>query len=297
MNLFGWVTVVFIVFLGTGIVFMAIVYQEVRRMQRLLAEAIQGNRQVRFYSHLSLLHPIAEQVNILLQQLHIQESNKRRDDEQRRQFITAITHDLRTPLASVLGYLEAVHKGLTNPDKKDEYIETAYHKGLTLLNTLNRFFEWAKLDLHQEQIFPQTINLAETHREVLIEFLPGLEARGIQLIAEIPLVVNVTIDPETVARVIRNLIQNAIDHALDVTMIRVRLDVNKRQTLIEDNGKGKPEVDDDDIFEPFQRQRKSKGLGLGLAISRQLLRMQKGNLYAEPSEEGGLSFIIQWPSA
>lgn len=270
---------------------------ELARLLSLLTETEDVLTQRRFYTRWRVLHPVAAAFNELLRRLQDAQIRERQELEQRRLFLTSIAHDLRTPLSSVLGYVEAVHKGLVPAADQARYLETAHVKGQALAHTLNQFFEWARLEQQHMRIEPVELNVAERTREVLIEFWPLLEARGIRCDLDLPSRAVSFVDPTSVDRVLRNLLQNVLDHAAGVTLIRVRMEqAEERWSLwIEDDGHVSSSWDAEAMFLPFRQRKGSQGAGLGLAIARQLLRLQAGELQAERSPLGGLSMHIEWP--
>jgi signal transduction histidine kinase len=274
------------------------VQADLARLLSLLTETEGVTAQRRFYTRWRVLHPLATAVNEMLRRLQEAQIRERQELEQRRLFLTSIAHDLRTPLSSVLGYVEAVHKGLVAEADEARYLETAHVKGQALAHTLNQFFEWARLEQQHIQIEPVALNVAERTREVLIEFWPTFEARDIRCDLDLPSRAVSFVDPTSVDRVLRNLLQNVLDHAVGVTVIRVRMELagDRWSLWIEDDGHVSDEWDSETMFLPFRQRKGSQGAGLGLAIARQLLRLQQSELQAERSPLGGLRMHIELPS-
>jgi len=273
--------------------------RELDRLARLLDEAQGGNVRVRFHSRAWAVRPLAERFNRLVRTLHDIETERRREETRRRQFVAAISHDLRTPLTAVLGYLEAVLTGAVEAQEERRYLETAYAKGKELRDTLDRFFEWARLDLDVADLPAPRINLAERLRQVLIEFYPAVHERAIDLEVDLPEEAWVYCHPDLVARVGRNLVQNALQHARGLSSLEISLRRDGDQWVLKVADDGDPVPDEvlTALFTPFQRRPGSPGAGLGLAISRHLARAWGGDLTVARREPRGLEFTVHWPRA
>ena len=273
--------------------------RELDRLAGVLDEALAGNVRVRFHSTAGMLHSLADRFNRLVRALHDIEAERRREESRRRQFVAAISHDLRTPLTAVLGYLEAILAGAVEPAEQWRYLETAYAKGKELRDTLDRFFEWARLDLDVADLPAPRINLAERLRQVVIEFYPAVHERGITLDADLPEEAWVHCHPDLVARVARNLVQNALQHARGLSSLEISLRPDGERWLLTVADDGEPVPDEvlATLFTPFQRRPGSPGAGLGLAISRHLARAWGGDITVARRERRGLAFTISWPRA
>ena len=273
--------------------------RELRRLAQAVEEARAGDVMVRFHSRHPGVRALAAAFNGVMRRLHDLEAAHQREEQRRRQFLAALSHDLRTPLTAVLGYLEAVARGDLAPATRRDYLETAHRKGRELRETLDRIFEWARLDLEVADLPAPRLNLAERLRQLLIEFYPALRQRDIALEPDLPEAAWVRCHPDLVDRVVRNLVDNALRHARGITRLTVAL----RRTgpvwelVVADDGEPVPDEVVAGLFVPFRRRPGSPGAGLGLAISRQLARAWGGDLRAGPRQPRGLAFIVTWPGA
>ncbi|QIA27475.1 HAMP domain-containing histidine kinase [Thermaerobacter sp. PB12/4term] len=271
--------------------------RELGRLARAVDEARSGDVLTRFHSRAPGLKALAAAFNQILRRLHDLEAERRRDEQRRRQLLAALSHDLRTPLTAVLGYLEAVAGGHLDPVTEQQYLATACRKGRELWETLDRIFEWARLDLEVADLPSPRINLAERLRQVLIEFYPAFHQQGVALRPELPEEAWVRCHPDLVDRVTRNLVDNALRHARGITCLAVTLRPAGRTWELVVADDGEPVAADvlANLFVPFHRRPGSPGAGLGLAISRQLARAWGGDLRACPRRPRGLAFIVSWP--
>lgn len=273
--------------------------RELRRLVSVLESAAAGDVLARFHSRLPVIRALAATGNRLVRRLHDLESDRRREELRRRQFLAGVSHDLRTPLAAVLGYLEAVHTTSLDEAMRRRYLETALAKARELQRTLDRFFEWARLELDVADLPMTRINLAEQLRQVLIEFYPTLARRGVGLDVQLPDEAWVRAHPDLVTRVVRNLVQNALRHAQGLTLLAVRLDRRDGawHLTVADDGAPLPNQVWADLQVSLRRGPGSPGGGLGLPISRQLARAWGGDLTVEPRPHRGLLARVTWPAS
>lgn len=214
-----------------------------------------------------------------------------------KEVLTSLSHDLRTPLASLLGYLEALHNGLVSAKEQEEYIKVAYRKAYNLKSFTDLLFEWFKLNSNE-----QTFNFIETDvneltREIIIEWLPVFKNHGIRVsvqIAESEL--GVMLDKAAYARIINNLLQNAIDHS-GADKVTVSITSEKEFVNIEvaNNGAAIPKDKLPFIFDRLYKgdaARSGSGSGLGLAITKELVLLHHGEILAGSKPGGNTYFRI-----
>lgn len=216
--------------------------------------------------------------------------------------MTGISHDVKTPLASLVGYLEAMESGIVTGEEKEEYLHVAYDKAQYLKRFVENLFAWVKLDAG-EQIFRfETLDLNELSRNIVGDWVPVLESSGFSYRFTIPEgEYFLGIDADAYSRILGNLIENALTHSQG-NELRVRISENDRQAEIQvsDNGKGIAAQDLPRIFERMyqcDKSRSAKGNGLGLSIVRELVTAHKGIISADSGPQGGTVFTILLPKA
>jgi len=224
-------------------------------------------------------------------------------EEERRRMISNISHDLRTPLTSLLGYVEALRNDetLTEKEKRD-FLRIAAEKGDDLLGLIQEFFELARLEEEHDEIVLQKIDLAELARVVLLDFYPDFTKLSITPSVSIPdRPVYVKANMDYIRRVLNNLISNALRYGQDGKEIGITVRVNSRQAFVDvwDKGKGIPQKDLPHIFERLYTAEASRnptlrGSGLGLTIAKNLIEKQGGQISAEsiPGEKTVFSFCL-----
>ncbi|WIV11878.1 HAMP domain-containing sensor histidine kinase [Proteiniborus sp. MB09-C3] len=219
-----------------------------------------------------------------------------------KRLMTSLSHDVKTPLTSLVGYLEAIQEKIVTGEEKEEYIGVALDKAHHLKDFVESLFEWVKLDA-KEQIFQFEIcDLNELSRNILADWIPMLEDKQFAYEIEIPdEECSIQLDCNAYTRIINNLLQNALLHSegdrIDIQILEDEKQVN---IIVADNGKGIPKKDLPHIFERLYQGDESRmvsGNGLGLSIAQELVTVHGGTICAERSPYGGTTFIITFPKA
>lgn len=219
-----------------------------------------------------------------------------------KRLMTSLSHDVKTPLASLLGYLEAIENGIVTEKEKDEYIHVAYKKSQHLHHFVENLFEWVKLDSGEQTFHFERTDINELSRNMIADWIPVLETNHFDYDIDIPeQECFVKIDVHAYMRMLNNLIQNSITHS-EGSKLFIRLDEqeNKVNIHIADNGKGISDKDLPHIFERLYQgddSRSSKGNGLGLAITKELVNQHQGTIIVNSTPHIGTEFIITLPKA
>lgn len=228
----------------------------------------------------------------------------RQQDRLRRELVAQISHDLRTPLAALHGYLETLQMKTDELDngQKADYLNIALRQSSKLKQMVEDLFELAQLEARETQPVCEPSSIAELIQDVVQKFQLRAEKSGINLLmlppAESPVV---QIDVGMTERVLDNLIGNAIEHTPRGGEIRVMLDLSERSVVvsIEDSGPG---VDDEDLqhlFDAFYRSQSTvkdgQHAGLGLAIAKRMVELQRGRIWVENLAEKGTCFNFSFP--
>lgn len=220
-------------------------------------------------------------------------------EQERRQFIAAIAHDLRTPLFSLRGYLEGLESGVADtPQKRARYLDVASQKARTLDQLVDNLFEYARLEYLDQVPDRQTLDLPDLIRQLTDSLQPEAEARSLTLHLRSPdRSCRVEADHHQLTRAIGNLLDNALRHTPAGGRIDVSCGCTEDTTwfTVSDTGPGIPAADLPHLFQPLYRgdttqDPKASGAGLGLAIAHRILASHGGDLRAENRTEGGASF-------
>ena len=221
---------------------------------------------------------------------------KERYEKRRKELISNLSHDLRTPLSSVLGYSEMLKNGIyDNDEEQSQYIDIIYRKAVYMEKLLSELLEYSRLELGTIRLQKQKMDITELVREILIEYYPEMEKNQYELVLEIPDEPIIGIwDKEKIGRALRNLIDNALKYGMDGKKIRIAVQRKEKQVSVEiqDFGKGIPQKEIPHVTEQFYRAdhaRNSKqgGMGLGLFIVQEIVKLHNGNFYIESKEQQG----------
>lgn len=258
-----------------------------------------GNRRV-LANPGQLLSPLIYEINDIILAYEEQIAVFHQTDGTNKQLMTSLSHDVRTPLTTLIGYLDAVHKGVVTGTEREEYIEISRRKAYDLKGYIDVLFDWFKLNSDEFAMTIQRTEAAELTRNILIDWIPLLEDQNIEYSIEIPnQAVIANLDPDSYLRIINNLLQNVITHSqadsVDILLTK-REDI--MQLSISDNGVGIGKEDLKQIFSRLykcDKSRSDKGSGLGLSIAYQLTEKMGGQLSVESSSGQGATFILTLP--
>lgn len=227
-------------------------------------------------------------------------------DKENKELISNISHDLKTPITAVKGYVEGIMDGVADtPEKMDRYVRTIYNKTKEMDHLINELIFYSKIDTNRIPYTFSKLNVDDYFSDCAEEVGLELETRGIQLYYAnyVEKDVLVIADGEQIRRVIHNIISNAIkymDKTKGVIQIRVKDVGDFIQVEIEDNGKGIASKDLTYIFDRFYRTDVSRnsskgGSGIGLSIVRKILEDHGGKVWATSREGIGtiMYFVLR----
>lgn len=243
---------------------------------------------------------IAYEVNDIVSSYEKELSSFRQAEEVNKQLMTSLSHDVRTPLTTLIGYLDAAHKGIVTGKDKDEYVEIARRKAHDLKEYIDVLFDWFKLNSNEFVLSIDPVEAVELTRNILIDWIPIFEDKQIDYSIDIPeQPFRVLLDPDAYMRVLNNLIQNVIVHShADKINISLSNQDGNMKIVVADNGVG---IEKDDLKHIFERLykcdkgRSEKGSGLGLSIVHQLVEKMNGTITAESTPGNGTMFALYFP--
>lgn len=225
-------------------------------------------------------------------------------EEERRLFVGAIAHDLRTPLFSLRGYLEGLEQGLaTTPQKRAQYIQVLREKADVLERLIADLFAYTRAEYLEQTLQRKPIELAVLLRKTADGLRRQAEAKGVTLEVDGPKGQHILDgDEHLLGRAVENLLDNALRHTPAGGRIEVgwRADGDRATFTVADTGPGIAPRDLPHLFEPMyrgdpSRSRQTGGAGLGLAIARRILRAHGGDLVATNRPGGGAAFTGSIP--
>ena len=277
------------------------VKKQIAEMADALSDVKNGNGNRRILSAANeLTAPIAYEINEIVVSYENRLSVVRQAEEANRQLMTSLSHDVRTPLTTLLGYLDAAHKGIVAGKEREDYIETARRKAHELKEYIDVLFDWFKLNSNEFALEPESVEAAELTRNILIDWIPVFEDRQLDYSIDIPeQPVRVRLDTDGYMRILNNIIQNVIAHShADRIEISLSKQGGNMKLLLADNGVGIEKEDLKHIFERLykcDKGRSEKGSGLGLSIVHQLAEKMGGSITAESQPGKGTAFTLIFP--
>ena len=213
--------------------------------------------------------------------------------KQRNIIFANISHDLKNPMSSVLGFARALEEGKVSEDEQQAVFHSICDKSTQMNDMILKMFHYAKMESDGYSLALKTEDLGAILRNVIADRYAEIEKHNIELcidISENPVVAKV--DTAEFSRVINNLITNAIRHNGMGIGLLVRLNEysDKISIIVADTGAEIPKDSYQSIFEPFQCSDESRqtkdGSGLGLAISKRIVELHNGQLYIDDSIKG-----------
>ena len=227
-------------------------------------------------------------------------------DKESKELISNISHDLKTPITAIKGYVEGIMDGVaSSPEKLDKYIRTIYNKANDMDRLIDELTFYSKIDTNKIPYTFSKINVSQYFRDCVEEVGLDMEARGIELgyFNYVDEDVVVIADAEQMKRVINNIISNSVkylDKKKGIINIRIKDDGDFIQVEIEDNGKGIAAKDLPNIFDRFYRTDSSRnssqgGSGIGLSIVRKIIEDHGGRIWATSKEGIGteVHFVLR----
>ena len=231
---------------------------------------------------------------------------KLKSDRESKELISNISHDLKTPITAIKGYVEGIQDGVaSSPEKLNKYIRTIYNKANDMDRLIDELTFYSKIDTNKIPYNFSKINVAEYFGDCVEEVGLDMETRGIELgyFNYVDEDVVVIADAEQMKRVINNIIGNSLkylDKKKGILNIRIKDDGDFIQVIIEDNGKGIAAKDLPYIFDRFYRTDSSRnsskgGSGIGLSIVKKIIEDHGGRIWATSKEGIGteIHFVLR----
>lgn len=237
---------------------------------------------------------IADKLNQMADDIMEIMENERRSEYAKNELITSVAHDLRTPLTSIIGYLELVSTKQLSEEISNKYVEIAYSKSKRLEKLIDDLFTYTKFNFGEVKAVYDEVDIVKLIDQLLDEFYPSFTENDLEYIFETSNnSVVIMADGGLLARAFANLISNAIKYGKDGKRIEIYLtkDDDKITITITNYGEVIPKKYLDKIFTKFYRVESSRssetgGSGLGLAIAQSIILLHGGSIEAESSEEG-----------
>lgn len=250
-----------------------------------------------------LWHDYRQMKNLVTTEREVVLRLAEQSEQRKNDLVVYLAHDLKTPLTSVLGYLELLDKTPELPkETKQKYLETAYIKAERLEDLLNEFFEITRYNLTQITLEKSNINLTRMLEQLIFEFHPMLQEKNLTCNLVADSACPYTCDANRLQRVFDNLLKNAVHYSFPDSTIEITVLQKERELVITFTNEGNtiPPEKLTRIFDQFYRLdsargTKTGGAGIGLAIAREIIKLHGGTITAA-SEDNRICFVVKLPN-
>lgn len=239
----------------------------------------------------------------LTRRIETQMEALRQVDSYRKDLIANVSHDLRTPITTLQGYLETIllrGPGMS-PQEQRECVEIAFRQGERLSKLIADLFELSKLDSSAPPLNIEPFSVAELVQDIAQKFSLKARQSGVELRTDFPFDIPVVLgDIRLIERVLENLIENALRHTPAGGHVTLRLAGRNGSVLVSvsDSGNGIPQTELAHIFDRYYRAsgKRGDGAGLGLAIAKRVVELHGGHLAAASTLGQGSTFFFDLPT-
>ena len=217
-----------------------------------------------------------------------------------KKLVTSLSHDIRTPSSTLIGYLEVLEKDTMSYEEQQKFIQIAKEKALNLSAYIQSLFDWLKLESGEWTYDFKEENICELTRLVLADWIIKFEGNNINFNFDIPeKALFILIDKNAYDRIINNLLANMIKHShANKLMVQVTEEISEVQITISDNGVGIDEAELPFIFDRLYKcdtSRTENSNGLGLAITKELTIAHNGTINVISGYGKGTTFKLRFP--
>lgn len=265
-----------------------------------------GNLDYRItYNEQDEFQSVCEDFNDMAVRLRESVEITQKNEQNRKELIAGISHDLRTPLTSIKAYIEGLLEGVAaTPQMQQKYMITILSKANDIDRMVDKLFLFSKLDLGDCPFYPEKLNIGQEILSVVTSNQKEYQEKGMQILCiDIPQDLEVYADPVQLRNAITNILENSLKYKDSETVaveIYCENSTEDVSVIIDDNGPGVPSEALPKLFDVFYRSDSSrnnpnKGSGLGLAITSKILERFGGSIHAENLQPKGLRIVMTIP--
>ena len=274
--------------------------RQIQKINQVLDEIIAGETDRRILIRkYSLLSDTCYKLNQIMMDNKERIIQTKRQERRNEKLMTSLSHDIRTPLTSIIGHLDAVHYQYVHGEMNAESVRQAREKAYVLKDYLDDLFQWFKLNSKEEKAEMEQLDIVEETRAVFANWIAAFERNGISydFVSGMDEIQS-CLDRVFYERIVNNLLKNAMEHS-GASKIWIEIAQTDITVVVKvcDNGIGIPEKEIPFVFDRLYKAddaRNSKGSGLGLAIVRELVLLQGGKIFVEPQKKG-ICFVMEFP--
>jgi len=243
------------------------------------------------------LENLGTEINYLID-LHVKEKRERiRFENELKQTVANMSHDLRTPLTSIIGYIQIAESNEVADDERKEYITIAINRAKRLESLLNDFFELSVIESADYQLELERLNIKNVIIDVLMTFFDRFNDKNMEPKINMPASdVYITADKSAVIRIVENLISNAITHSDGNVSVCLETRGQAVRLIVQNEAHALTEKDGQLLFDRFymaDKSRSGKSTGLGLSIVKSFMEKMNGEVTGKVID-GQLSIVCEW---
>lgn len=285
---------IFLVLIFTFIATFVILIRKKLRYLKLVTKSIQeiANGEMGLIIELrgkDELAQLAENINYMSKELNNKFEKERQLEQEKNELITNVSHDLRTPLTSIIGYLDLLTRGhYSSQQELQEYLDITYQKSHRLKMLIDELFEYTRLSDQDYKLNKSVMDIGDLLAQIVGEYIPIIEKEQLTVRKSIEdTTFPILMDAERLVRVYDNLISNAIKYSDKPSEITISLQKSGHHAFFQiiNTVKTPPSQDTSKLFDRFymgDKARMSKsGTGLGLAISKKIVELHYGKITAD----------------
>ncbi|KRL65279.1 signal transduction histidine kinase [Companilactobacillus versmoldensis DSM 14857 = KCTC 3814] len=250
------------------------------------------------------LQGVVDNINSLIANTNEHITEQRRSEESKDELITNVSHDIRTPLTSIIGYLGLIEsRNYEDLDQILKYTHIAYNKSLDMQTLVNDLFEYANVEHANSSLTMTKFDMAQMLDQLSADFELEANKRGMEIVVKAePEKILMSGDTDKLGRVFNNLIMNAFKYGKGATHLWLNAKQTPQEVVVSvaNNGKPIPKESLKNLFDRFYRVEDSRsketgGTGLGLAIAQSMVKMHGGKIEVQSNKER-TAFIIHFPT-
>ena len=255
------------------------------------------------YQNNDEFRPVCDAFDEMAEKLEASTVQREKDEANRRELIAGISHDLRTPLTSIIGCIEGIETGVAStPEKQKKYLAYIKSEAVNMKYNIQQLFLFSKLDMDEFPLDLMRIDICLAVSEIIEDSLAAYESRGLSIhLSAMPTDLYVSADVRLLHNVVNNILGNSVKYK---TKEHGKIEINA--TVLNDHimlyfADDGPGVEAEmlpkllDVFYRTDPSRNKAGSGLGLAISAKIIHRMGGNIHAELPSSGGLAIIVALP--
>ncbi|WP_252233808.1 HAMP domain-containing sensor histidine kinase [Clostridium sp. ZS1] len=239
------------------------------------------------------LSELCQSINDMSLELRKKIDNEKIIEKNKNELITSVSHDLRTPLTSIIGYVDLLKKNEFNDKEKfDNYIEVIDERTKSLNRLINELFEYTKLTSHDIKLNYSRLEIVSLIEQMVGEYTPIFNKENLEVVKDITdKDIFINADIEKIVRVLENLLTNVIKYSVKNSKVLIKLFEENDYVVVSVSNKAKDIAEDDlkNIFERFYKVDKSRkeqdSTGLGLSIVKRIVELHNGEIDVNLNED------------